>query len=95
MWVKIASPNGEMTVEPQGRRRAVKRQQNRVLRSALGGWPEGHWASVPWQIAEGEKAPAWKTFFGQLAAKGMTEATTTLVGSDGAQGLENALADSF
>src|SRR5215831_8071503 len=95
MWVKIASPNGEMTVETQGRRRAVKRKQKRVILSALGVWPDGHWEIVHWQIAEGENAPAWKTFCGQLSAKGMTEETTKLVVSDGAQGLENALNEHF
>ena len=95
MWVKIASPNGEMTVDTQGRRRAVKRKQKRVILSALGVWPDGHWEIVHWQIAEGENAPAWKTFCGQLYAKGMTEETTKLVVSDGAQGLENALDDHF
>jgi len=95
MWVKIASPNGEMTVETQGRRRAVKRKQKRVILSALGVWPDGHWEIVHWQIAEGENAPAWKTFCGQLSAKGMTEETTKLVVSDGAQGLEKALNEHF
>jgi len=91
MWIKIAYPNGEMALDTQGRRRAVKRKQKRVILSALGMWPDGHWAIVHWQIAEGENEQAWKTFFGQLYAKGMTEETTKLVVSDGAQGLENAL----
>ena len=59
--------------------------------SALGVWPESHWAIVHWQLAQGENEPAWKAFFGQLYAKGLTEETTKLVVSDGAQGLEHAL----
>jgi len=95
MWIKIAYPSGKMTVDSQGRRRAVKRQQKRVMLSALGVWPDGHWEIVHWQIAAGENETTWKTFFGQLYAKGMTEETTQLVVSDGAQGLESALDDHF
>ena len=91
MWVKIAYGNGEMRVDSQGRRRAVKRKEKRVILSALGVWPDSHWEIVHWQLAQGENEPVWKTFFGQLYAKGMTEETTKLVVSDGAQGLENAL----
>jgi putative transposase len=91
MWVKIAYPNGEMRVDSQGHRRAVKRKQKRVMLSALGVWPDGHWEIVHWQIAAGENEQTWKTFFGQLYAKGLTEETTRLVVSDGASGLETAL----
>ena len=84
-----------MTVDSQGRRRAVKRKQKRVMLSALGVWPDGHWEIVHWQIAAGENETTWKTFFGQLSAKGLTEETTKLVVSDGAQGLESALAYQF
>ena len=92
MWITIASPNGKMPVNTQGRRRAVKRKQKRVMRSALGVWPDGHWEIVHWQMAVGDNATTWKTFFGPLSAKGLTEKTTKLVVSDGAQGLESALA---
>ena len=91
MWIKIAYPSGKMTVDSQGRRRAVKCKHKRVMLSALGVWPDGHWEIVHWQIAAGENETTWKTFFGQLAAKGLTEETTKLVVSDGAQGLESAL----
>src|SRR5712691_2469459 len=95
MWIKIAYPNGKMTVDSQGRRRAVKRKQKRVMLSALGVWPDGHWEIVHWQIAAGESETTWNTFCGQLSAKGLTEETTKLVVSDGAQGLESALAYQF
>ena len=49
-----------------------------------------HVKRIP-QIAEGENEVTWKTFIGQLYRKGMTEETTKLVVSDGAQGLESAL----
>src|SRR4029077_6015094 len=84
-------PNGERSVDSQGRRRAVKRKQKRVMLSALGVWPEGHWEIVHWQIAQGENEQTWKTFFGPLSVKGLTEETTQLVVSDGAPGLETAL----
>jgi len=91
MWVKIAYPTGESSADTQGRRRSVKRKQKRVVLSALGVWPDGHWEIVHWQIATGETADTWKAFFGELYLKGITETTTTLVVSDGSQGLESAL----
>src|SRR5262249_22405367 len=91
MWVKIAYPTGECRLDAQGRRRAVKRKQKRVVLSALGVWPDGHWEIVHWEVAEGERADTWKAFFGELYLKGVTEATTALVVSDGANGLESAL----
>lgn len=91
MWVKIAYPTGEYHHDAQGRRRAVKRKQKRVVLSALGVWPDGHWEIVHWKVAEGERADTWKAFFGELYLKGLTEATTDLVVSDGANGLESAL----
>jgi hypothetical protein len=93
MWINIAYPSGKMTVDSQGRRRAVKRQQNRVMLSALGVWPDGPWDIVHWQMAAGANETTWKTCLGQLSAQGMTEETTQLVVSDGAQGLESALDD--
>jgi transposase-like protein len=91
MWVKIAYPPGEISEDTRGRRRAVKRQQKRVVLSALGVWPAGHGEIVHWQIATGETADTGKAFFGELYLKGITETTTTLVVSAGAQGLESAL----
>jgi transposase-like protein len=91
MWVKIAYPTGESRHDAQGRRRSVKRQQKRVVLSALGVWPDGHWEIVHWKVAEGERADTWKAFFGELSLKGITEDTTDLVVSDGANGLESAL----
>jgi transposase-like protein len=64
MWVKIAYPTGDMTQDAQGRRRAVKGQHKRVVLSALGVWPDGHWEIVHWQIAARDHQAAWQTFFG-------------------------------
>jgi len=91
MWVKIAYPTDEISEDSRGRRRSVKRKQKRVVLSALGVWPDGHWEIVHWQIAEGETADTWHTFFGELYVKGVTEKTTDLVVSDGSTGLESAL----
>ena len=66
MWVKIAYPSGEIKVDAQGRRRAAKRKQKRVVLSALGVWPDGHWEIVHWHIAEGETADSWQAFFKPL-----------------------------
>ena len=65
---------------------------NPVVRSALGVWPDGHWEIVHGKGAEGERADPWKACFGALSLKGVPEATTDLVVSDGANGLESALA---
>jgi len=91
MWVKIAYPTGEITDDARGRHRQAKRQQKRVVLTALGVWPDGHWEIVHWQIASGETAETWKAFFGELSRKGITEQTTALVVSDGSKGLESAL----
>jgi transposase-like protein len=91
MWVTIAYPTGEYRHDAQGRRRSVKCKQKRVVLSALGGWSDGPWASVPGQVAEGERADTWTAFFGDLSLKGLTEATTDWVVSDGANGWERAL----
>ena len=53
MWIKIAYPTGDIVEDAQGRRRAAKRQQKRVVLSALGVWPDGHWEIVYWQGASG------------------------------------------
>ena len=91
MWVKIAYPTGKINADSLGRCRRATHKQKRVVLSALGVWPDGHWEIVHWQIATGETAETWQTFFGQLSAKGITQATTALVVSDGAKGLESAL----
>ena len=38
-WIKIAYPSGEGRMDALGRRRAVKRQEKRVVLTALGVWP--------------------------------------------------------
>jgi len=93
MWVKIAYPTDEISEESRGRRRSVKRKQKRVMLSARGVWPDGHWEIVHGQMAEGETADTWHTFCGERYAKGVTEQTTDLVVSDGSPGLESALDD--
>jgi transposase-like protein len=51
MWGNIAYPTGAVKVDAQGRRRAATREQTRVILTALGVWPEGHWDILFWQIA--------------------------------------------
>ncbi len=91
MWVKIAYPTGDHCLDAQGRLRAVKHKEKRVVLSALGLWDDGHWEIVHWQIATGENQAAWHHFLGELYHKGLTEETTQLVVSDGSAGLESAL----
>jgi transposase-like protein len=91
MWVKIADPTGDHCVDAQGRRRAVKRQEKRVVLSALGLWDDGHWEIVHWNIARSEDQAAWQHFLGELYRKGLTEETTKLIVSDGSTGLASAL----
>jgi len=91
MWVKIAYPTGEHRLDTQGRLRAVKHKEKRVVLSALGLWDDGHWEIIHWQIARSEDQAAWHHFLGELYRKGLTEETTKLVVSDGSKGLESAL----
>jgi transposase-like protein len=48
MWVHIAYPTGEHREDAQGRRRAIKRKEKRVVLTALGLWDDGHWEIVHW-----------------------------------------------
>ena len=91
MWVKIAYPTGDHGLDAQGRLRAVKRKEKRVVLSALGLWGDGHWEIVHWQIAKGETEAAWHHCLGELSHKGITDETTKLMVSDGSKGLESAL----
>jgi transposase-like protein len=91
LWVKIAYPTEETKPDTQGRCRAVKRKQKRVILTALGIWPDGHWEILHWKIAPSETAEAWDAFFEELYSKGITEETTHLVVSDGAAGIEEAV----
>jgi transposase-like protein len=91
MWVKIAYPTGEQRQDAQGRLRAVKGKEKRVVLSALGLWDDGHWEIVHWHIAKGANQAAWHHFLGELYRKGITEETTKLVVSDGSKGLASAL----
>jgi len=91
LWRKLAVPTGEITEDSSGRKRAVKRQQQRVMLTALGLWPDGHWELLSWHLAADEDAAAWGTFVGTLYTKGVTEQSPQLIVSDGSQGLEKAL----
>ena len=91
LWVKIAYPSGEIRLDALGRRRIAQRKQKRVILTALGVWPDGHWEIVHWKIATQEDAESWNAFIGELYTKGMTAETTQLVISDGTKGLPNAL----
>ena len=91
LWLKLAVPTGEYTTDARGRRRPVKEQQQRVMLTALGVWDDGHWEILTWHLAPEEDAPSWGTLLGTLYTKGITEATTQLIVSDGAKGLDKAL----
>ena len=91
LWLKLAVPTGEITEDSSGRKRAVKRKQQRVMLTALGIWPDGHWEILSWHLAANEDAAAWGALVGTLYTKGVTEQSTQLIVSDGSQGLEKAL----
>jgi transposase-like protein len=91
LWLKLAVPTGEVTSDRLGRKRPVKHQGKRVMLTALGLWEDGHWEILTWQLAPREDAASWGTFLGTLYRKGITEDTTQLIISDGAQGLDKAL----
>jgi transposase-like protein len=91
LWLTLAVPTGEITQDSSGRKRAVKRKQQRVMLTALGIWPDGHWEILSWHLAANEDAPSWGALVGTLYTKGVTEQTTQLIVSDGSAGLEKAL----
>lgn len=91
LWLKLAVPSGEITADASGRKRPVKHKQQRVMLTALGIWPDGHWEILSWHLASHEDAASWGAFVGTLYTKGVTEHTTELIVSDGSQGLEKAL----
>ena len=91
LWLTLAVPTGETTEDSSGRKRAVQRKQQRVMLTALGLWPDGHWEMLTWHLAANEDAASWGALVGTLYTKGVTEQTTQLIVSDGSQGLEKAL----
>jgi transposase-like protein len=91
LWLKLVVPTGEINSDRLGRKRLVKHKEKRVMLTALGIWEDGHWEILTWQLAPGEDAGSWGTFLSTLYRKGITEETTRLMVSDGAQGLEKAL----
>ena len=91
LWRKLAVPTGDFTRDAGGRKRPVKHQAKRGMLTALGIWDDGPWESLTWQWAPGEDAASWGALLGTLYGKGITEETTQLIVSDGAQGLEKAL----
>lgn len=91
LWLKLAVPTGDIKRDAVGRKRPVKHKAKRVMLTALGIWEDGHWEILTWQLAPGEDAPSWGALLGTLYGKGITEETTQLIVSDGAQGLEKAL----
>jgi hypothetical protein len=66
LWLKLAVPTGEVQEDARGRQRAVKRQQKRVMLTALGIWGDGHWEILSGHLASQEAAPAWSTLVGAL-----------------------------
>jgi len=91
LWGQMASPTGARSAAPRGRRRAVKRQQQRVGLRARGVWPAGHWAIVHGPRAMGATADTGNAFCGARSLPGRTETPPTWVGSDGSPGRESAL----
>jgi transposase-like protein len=91
LWLKLAVPTGEITEDSSGRKRAVKRKQQRVMLTALGVWADGHWEILSWHLAGNEDAASWGALVGTLYTKGVTEQTTQLIVSDGSPGLDKAL----
>jgi transposase-like protein len=86
MWVKIASPTGEIKPDAQGRCRLAKRKHKRLVLSALGVWPDGHWAILHGQIAEGETTGSWQPCLKQRQSKGLTRGEDAVSGQRWRQG---------
>jgi hypothetical protein len=95
LWLKLAVRTGAVKSDRLGRQRPVKHKEKRVMLTALGIWDDGHWEILTWQLAPGEDAVSWGAFLRTLYSKGITEETTQLIVSDGAQGLEKTLSSHF
>jgi hypothetical protein len=91
LWLKLAVPSGAWHEDASGRLRPVQRTPQRVMLTALGIWPDGHWERLSWPLASQEEAASWGLWVGALDPTGVTEHTTARIVSDGGQGLEKAL----
>lgn len=91
LWVKILYQTDQIKQDKLGRKRKKKKRSKRVILIAMGVWPAGHWEILHWKIAKGETTSEWEIFFEELYEKGVTEETTRLVVSDGAEGIQNGI----
>src|SRR3990172_2089191 len=92
VWVKILYPTGETWTDARGHVRQQVRGEERVILAALAVWPDGRHYLLHYEVAEDESAATWKTFFDHLLARGLNPLAVQVVGSDGTQGLLEALA---
>lgn len=63
VWVKILYQTDQIKQDKLGRKRKEKKRSKRVILTALGLWPDGHWEILHWKIAKGETTSEWETFF--------------------------------
>lgn len=91
VWVKILYPSGHTWVDQSGHQRREMRGQERVLLAVLGVWPDGRHYLLHYLAAPAENAENWCSLFQALIARGLNPQAVTLVVSDGANGLLEAL----
>lgn len=93
LWVTQVLPNGRMTQDRKGRRRAAKSRRKRPVFIALGIWPDsGQTLVLDWMVGESEEAAEWLRFLTRLEEAGLRrEQGLRLLIHDGGSGLCAAL----
>jgi len=89
--IKVLLPTGAYHTNQRGQRRAVKRQAERVLLTALGVWEDGHYQALYFEVADQETKANWRRFFERLVAKGLDIHHLQLVVTDGRRGFAKAI----
>ncbi len=91
VWVTILYPTGQTWTDKSGHTRHQVRGEKRVILAVLGVWPDGHHKVLHYEVATDENAKTWKACLAHLQDRGLNPTAVQLVGSDGTQGLLEAL----
>lgn len=91
VWVTILYPTGETWTDQRGHERQRVRGEKRVILAVMGVWPDGRHHLLHYEVAADENAETWKACLAHLIARGLQPALVQLVGSDGTNGLLEAM----
>lgn len=93
IWVTQLCPNGKVSRDRRGRKRAVKGRRKRPIFIAMGVWPDTDRSEIlHWQLGNSEDDKEWTAFLTILETQGIRgENGLKLVIHDGGSGLCSAL----